>query len=385
MRQKISQLDGVGAYQTNQKILLHHFNMYTKKNYSIGRMLRWTRRDLFLFLVLSIIPVILYEILDWKWFHLPWLPIGLIGTALAFIIGFKNNASYGRLWEARKIYGGIVNASRLFATMVNDFITNEHALKKRTEDEFFKVKKIMIMRHIAWMTTLRHALRVKKPWETTISNKSDQEVMRKMHIQEYVFTLEEELEDYLRKVEKDYVLNATNKQTAVLNLQSKQIKSLKLEGLIEDFRHMEFKNMIGELLTLQGKAERIKNFPYPRQFATLNLFFAWIFVALLPFGLMSEFEKIGQSLVNSNYTGIVNQFIAENFVWLTIPFSVIISWIFFTMERIGDVSENPFEGVANDVPITTISKGIEIDIREMIGDDKNEIPKPHPEYEHTQM
>ncbi len=359
--------------------------MYTKKNYSIGRMLRWTRRDIYLFLLLSSIPVILYEILDWKWFHLPWLPIGLIGTALAFIIGFKNNASYARLWEARKIYGGIVNASRLLATMVNDFITNEHALKNRTEEEFFEIKKRIIMRHIAWMTTLRHALRIKKPWETTISNKSDQEVMKKMHIQEYAFTLEEELKNYLSKEEKEYILNKTNKQTAVLNLQSQEIKNLKLEGLIEDFRHMEFKNMIGELFALQGKAERIKNFPYPRQFATLNLFFAWIFVALLPYGLMSEFEKIGLALISTNSTGNVSQFIAENFVWLTIPFSVIISWIFFTMERIGDVSENPFEGIANDVPITTISRGIEIDIREMIGDDKNIIPKQHPEFANTQM
>ena len=359
--------------------------MYTKKNYTIRRMLSWTRRDIYLFFLLSIIPVILYEILDWKWLHLPWLPIGLIGTALAFIIGFKNNASYGRLWEARKIYGGIVNASRLLATMLNDFITNEHALKNRSEEEFFKIKKTMIMRHVAWMTALRHALRVKKPWETTHSNKSDQEVMKEMHIQEYAFTLEEELRNYLTKEEKVYVLNKTNKQTAVLNLQSQHIKDLKLKGLIEDFRHMEFKNMIGELFTLQGKAERIKNFPYPRQFATLNLFFAWIFVALLPFGLMSEFEKIGQSLIDLSNTGIVYQFIAENFVWLTIPFSVVISWIFFTMERIGDVSENPFEGIANDVPITTISRGIEIDIREMIGDNINEIPEAYPEYKNTQM
>lgn len=359
--------------------------MYTKKNYTIKRMLSWTRRYIFMFILLSAIPVVLYEVLDWKWLHLPWLPIGLIGTALAFIIGFKNNASYGRLWEARKIYGGIVNASRLLATMVNDFITNEYALKNRTDAEFFEIKKAMIMRHIAWMTALRHALRVKKPWETTTNNKSDQEVMRKLHIQEYAFSLEEELEDYLNRQEKEAVLGKTNKQTAVLNLQSKAIKELKLDGLIDDFRHMEFKNIIGELFTLQGKAERIKNFPYPRQFATLNLFFAWIFLALLPFGLMSEFEKIGVSLISVDNSGYIYQFIAENFVWLTIPFSVIISWIFFTMERIGDVSENPFEGIANDVPITTISRGIEIDIREMIDDDKNEIPKSHPEYDYTQM
>lgn len=359
--------------------------MYTKKNYSIGKMLRWTRRDIFLFLLLSIIPVILYEILDWKWLHLPWLPIGLIGTALAFIIGFKNNASYGRLWEARKIYGGIVNASRLLATMTNDFITNEHTSQNKTDEEFFEIKKTIILRHVAWMTALRHSLRIKKPWETTVSNKSDQEVMKKMHIQEYAYTLEEELNGYLTNTEKSYVLSKTNKQSAALNLQSKHFKELKMEGLIEDFRHMEFKNMIGELFALQGKAERIKNFPYPRQFATLNLFFAWIFVSLLPFGLMSEFEKIGQSLMNSAKTDMIYTIIAENFVWLSIPFSIVISWIFFTMERIGDVSENPFEGIANDVPITTISRGIEIDIREMIGDDKKLIPDPHPEYANTQM
>lgn len=358
--------------------------MYTKKNYKIGKLLQWSRREIFLFIIIATVPVVLYEILEWKWLHLPWLPIGLIGTALAFIIGFKNNASYGRLWEARKIYGGIVNASRLLATMVNDFITNEHTQRKRTENELFTIRKVIIMRHVAWMTALRHSLRVKKLWETTYNKKSDQEVVRGIHIQEYEYLLEDELKGYVTEDEKETILSKTNKQTAILNLQSKHFKELKLEGLIEDFRHMEFKNMIGELYTLQGKAERIKNFPYPRQFATLNLFFAWIFVILLPFGLMSEFDKIGQTLIDNN-NGFVNSFIIDNFVWLSIPFSVVISWIFFTMERIGDVSENPFEGTYNDVPITTISRGIEIDIREMIGDDKNEIPQPHPIYDFTQM
>lgn len=359
--------------------------MYTKEIYPIKTVLRWTRRYIYFFILLSIIPVILYEVLGWKWLHLPWLPIGLVGTALAFINGFKNNASYGRLWEARKIYGGIVNASRLLATMVNDFITNEHAKKERTEEEFFQIKKTIIMRHVAWMTSLRHALRVKKPWETTANNKSDKEHMKTIRIKEYEFSLKEELDGYLSEQEKEYVLSITNKQNACLNLQSKHFKELKLNGLIDDFRHMEFKNMIGELYTLQGKAERIKNFPYPRQFATLNLFFVWIFVILLPFGLMHEFDKIGQSLINPDHTSEMYQLIANNFVWLTIPFSIVISWIFMLMERVGDVSENPFEGMSNDVPITTISVGIEIDIREMIGDDKKEIPQAHPQYADTQM
>lgn len=359
--------------------------MYTKEVYPIKTVLTWTRRYIYIFVLISIIPVVLYEVIGWKWLHLPWLPIGLVGTALAFINGFKNNASYGRLWEARKIYGGIVNASRLLATMVNDFITNEHAKVARTEEDFFQIKKQIILRHVAWMTSLRHALRTKKPWETTANNKSDKEHMKSIRVREYELSLAEELNTYLTEEEKAYVLDMTNKQNACLTLQSKQFKELKLNGLIEDFRHMEFKHMIGELFTLQGKAERIKNFPYPRQFATLNLFFVWIFVIFLPFGLMHEFDKIGQSLIEVENAQTIYQFIAHNFVWLTIPFSIVISWIFMLMERVGDVSENPFEGMSNDVPITTISRGIEIDIRQMIGEDKKLIPAPHPQYADTQM
>jgi len=359
--------------------------MYTKSKYPISIVLRWTRRYIYIFILIALIPVLLYEVAGLKWLNLPWQPIGLVGTALAFITGFKNNASYDRQWEARKIYGGIVNASRLFATMVNDFITNEFAHKNKTNQELFQVRKIMILRHVAWMSSLRHALRQQKTWETAKNNKSDREHMKTIKVLEFENSLEDELEGYLSLNEKDYVMQMTNKQTASLNLQSKHIGKLKAEGLIDDFRHMEFKKMMGELFTLQGKAERIKNFPYPRQFATLNNYFIWIFIVLMPFGLMPLFDLIGQSLAESGESNLIFSLIAEHLVWLTIPFSIIISWIFFLMERVGDTSENPFEGMGNDVPITTISRGIEIDIREMIGDDKNLIPNPLPEYANTQM
>lgn len=241
------------------------------------------------------------------------------------------------------------------------------------------------MRHVAWMTSLRHALRQKKSWETTASNKSDKEHMQSIKVFEYAYTLQEELEGYISENEMSYVLSMKNKQSACLSLQSRNYKELRIAGLIDDFRHMEFKKMTEELFALQGKAERIKNFPYPRQFATLNLFFVWIFVILLPFGLMHEFDKIGQSLIVADSDHYVYAIIAEHFVWLTIPFSIVISWIFMLMERVGDVSENPFEGMSNDVPITTMSRGIEIDIRELIGDAKELIPEGIPQVNDTQM
>ena len=369
--------------------------MYTKRNYSIRDMLSWTRRYIYIFIVLSLIPVLLYTLLKWYWLHLPWLPIGLVGTALAFIISFKNNASYGRLWEARKIWGGIVNASRSFAIMVNDFITNEHAKDTLSEDEFFKIRKQLILRHVAWMTSLRHALRAPKPWEISNFNKSDREYIdNRLKVKERTTSLDEELTGYVSETEKEFILSQRNKQGACLNLQSKQLRELKEKGYIWEFSFLEMENMIVEFFTLQGKVERIKNFPYPRQFATLNRFFIWIFVFLLPYGMMHEFDKIGKEIVSlaqswkpypeTGYHHII-EMIGEHFVWFTIPFSVIISWIFHTMERIGEVSENPFEGTPNDVPITTMSRGIEIDIRQIIGDDQNEIPEPIPTVEGAQM
>ena len=355
--------------------------MYTKKQYPLRIVLSWTKRYIFLFLLISIIPVVLYELVGLKWLHLPWLPIGLIGTALAFISGFKNNAAYGRLWEARKIYGGIVNTSRTLATMANDFITNEFADKEYTEQEFFTIKKEIIMRHVAWMTALRYSLRAPKPWESSFDNKSDKEYMKNIDVDEYKYSLEQQLEGYLSTPETTEVLDKTNKQVACLKLQSNHFKRLKLSGLIDDFRHMEFKKIIEELFSLQGKAERIKNFPYPRQFATLNTIFVWLFILLIPLGLMHEFESIGDSL-KENHSNLIT----ENFVWLSVPLSIIISWIFMLIERVGDTSENPFDGgMSNGVPITTMSRGIEIDIREMIGDNKTEIPKPYPQSKDAQM
>lgn len=122
-------------------------------------------------------------------------------------------------------------------------------------------------------------------------------------------------------------------------------------GLLDDLRHVEMQNMLKDFFEQQGKCERIKNFPYPRQFATLNLYFVRLFIILVPFGMLKEFEKIG-----------------ENYIWLTIPFSALVCWVFNTMEKIGEVTENPFEGTANDVPISAISRTIEIDLREMLGE-----------------
>ncbi|MCG8306135.1 MAG: hypothetical protein MI975_02010 [Cytophagales bacterium] len=356
--------------------------MYTRKNYSFKDMVYWTRRDLYKFIVIAVVPVALYSLLDFKWLHLPWLPIALIGTAVAFIVGFKNNASYGRLWEARQIWGGIVNTSRAFGIMVNDFINNEHAKIRISEKELRAIRQKIIYRHIAWMTAHRYTLRVTKPWETFFKVLTNKEYAELYDVQEMRIPFEEAIKPYLDEQELKHIADKKNKAAQILALQSKNLRELKEKGLIWEFSFLEMENTLKELYTLQGKNERIKNFPYPRQFATLNHFFVWIFILLLPFGIMNEFDKIGAELLGQlggmeyGTMKYCYEFIAKHFVWSSIPFSIIISWVFYTMERIGEVSENPFEGTANDVPITTMSRDIEIDLREMLGEPRDIIPAP---------
>lgn len=137
--------------------------MYTKIRYSTIELIKWTRVETAKFLILATIPVLLYDVFEVKWLHLPWLPIALIGTAVAFVVGFQNNAAYDRIWEARKIWGGIVNTSRSWGILINDFITNEYTDNNVTEEEIKQIKKKMIYRHIAWMTSMRYAMRSPKP------------------------------------------------------------------------------------------------------------------------------------------------------------------------------------------------------------------------------
>ncbi len=361
--------------------------MYTRRIFPIRGVLRWTRRHIFIFMGIAAIPVVMFDVLRMKWLHVPWLPIGVLGIAVAFIIGFKNNASYDRLWEARKIWGGIVNASRSWTIMVKDFVTNKHAENPLSSSELRAIHREMVHRHIAWLTALRYMLRKDKPWEMHLKTRASNREFRESRytVLEDTVPIEDVIKSYLSEEEFNEISVKGNWPSQILGKQSMRLRELLDQGLIEDFRHMEMTNMLVEFYTLQGKSERIKNFPYPRQFATLNYLFVWIFILLLPFGVMEGFEDIGEEIVAYfndathktylPYARKLQLFIGQHFVWFSIPFSALIAWVFHTMEAIGENTENPFEGGPNDVPITDLSRGIEIDIRQLIDDE--DIPEPY--------
>lgn len=320
--------------------------MHAGKSYHIGEFIIWTRRNIFWLTLLGVFPVVLFEIFQIYWIAIPWTVVALLGTATAFIVGFKNTQAYNRTWEARQIWGSIVNSSRSWGVMSKNIVSDDGKSKE------------LIYRHFAWLTALRYQMRDSRIWEAA-SKSYNKEYSKYFHVPEKESDFETEMIKYISREELDVLLKNKNRATQLLAKQSKILKELLDSDQLNTFQHIEMQKVLNELFEHQGKSERIKNFPYPRQFATINMFFIRLFCFLLPFGMLFEFAKLNE---------YVDGFMKGYMVWLVVPFSVLISWVFTSLEQVGESAENPFEGGANDVPISQISRTIEIDLREMLGE-----------------
>jgi len=349
--------------------------MYIQRRFPFKSVLIWTKREIIFFTIFSSLVTIAFEVLKIKWLQVPLAPVGLIGTAVAFMVGFQNNAAYDRIWEARKVWGGIVNTSRSFIITVKDsfYIHNSSASK----DEKLELK-VITHRHIAWLTALRYAMRTKKSWEKSYEDMHAKDLF-KYNVPEFIFPFEDELSPHLSKEEFDYVMTKENKANAIMALQSKHLRRLTDEKKIWKFSLLHLQSMLRELTDQQGKAERIKNFPYPKQYGSIGYHFVHIFMWLLPMAIIPSFAQMGFEIAKTN------QFVGQYFVWLSIPFSTIVIWVFNTMLRIGLAGENPFEGSPNDVPISNISRGITRDILQIIDEEPANIPEPFENINHVHM
>lgn len=320
--------------------------MHAGKSYSFKELILWTRHCIYRLLLIGIIPTVLYQVCGMKWIAIPWTVVAFLGTATAFIVGFKNTQTYSRTWEARQIWGSILNSSRSWGISVRDFFNDKEQSKK------------LVYRHFAWLTALRYQMRDPRNWES-MTKANYIEYARFYDIPERDETLESALSNYLDETELKRILATKNRAAQLLALQSETLKELSDSGKLDNYRFVELQKILRDLYDQQGRSERIKNFPYPRQFATINTIFVQMFCHLWPFGLLKDFDKLNESA-----TG----FLQGNMVWLVIPFSVLISWVYTALDQIGESTENPFEGGPNDVPISQMSRTIEIDMREILGE-----------------
>lgn len=326
--------------------------MHIGKSYKLADFLFWTRRKIYIMVLLAAIPVILYHIFGLKWLVVPWAVVSLLGTATAFIVGFKNTQTYNRTRDGHIAWGGISNTSKTWGMMCRDYF--QDPILVRT----------LIYRHFAWLTALRYQMREDRIWEVA-DDQYNTEYQRYYDIPERLNAFENEMLKYIPKEELAYISGARNKATQLLSLQSKAVKAAYESQVIVPAQFIEMQRTLNSFFGQQGQCEGLKDTPYPRQYSIINTIFVSMFCLLLPFGMLQEFDKLN---------GVVNGLMKGHMIWLLIPFSVIISWMYTSLEQVGESTENPFEGSANDVPISQICRAIEIDIREMLGE--TELPLP---------
>jgi putative membrane protein len=313
--------------------------MYTGKDFTYLMFWHFAKKNLFKTMIVSIVAVILYHELHLVFFAIPFVPVATIGTAVAFYVGFKNNQAYDRLWEARKLWGGLTNASRNFTMQLIAIVDDKQLVKD------------MLYRHIAYLNIFRLQLRKTIPWATSKQNLHQTFKGERSELEEFEAGLQRILAENNKSEYFEMLKAKNNAASGILKLQIIELTKLKRNRTIDDFEHSDLIRHLNEMMNLQGGCERIKTTPLFRQYSIFSRVFVNIFIFLLPFSLMKELSEL-----------------AEWGVWLTIPFAMLISWVFYTMEQIGEYSENPFDNAVNDVPIATICRNIEIDIREMLGE-----------------
>jgi putative membrane protein len=260
---------------------------------------------------------ILFEIFHYYFINLPVdIPIAIptmIGTIISLLLAFKSNQAYDRWWEARIVWGAVVNDSR---TLIRQILTFYKDPDFSVEANEFKEN--FAKRQIAWCYSLGQSLRGKdaiKPLKGLVS--------------------EEEIK---------YITNHQNVPNAILMLHARDLRNAKNDKHINMYQQVEIDNTLSRLCDEMGKCERIKNTIFPTTYSMYIRLTLCLFILLLPFGLTSVLS------------------------WFAIPLITAIAAAFFLIERMAIHLQDPFENRPTDTPVTTIANTIEKNIKQMLNE-----------------
>nr|WP_233173316.1 bestrophin family ion channel [Flavobacterium chilense] len=241
----------------------------------------------------------------------------MVGTIISLLLAFKSNQAYDRWWEARIIWGSIVNESR---TLVRQMLTFYKDPGFSVEANEFKEN--FTKRQIAWCYSLGQSLRNKdaiKPIRDLIS--------------------EEEL---------NFVKNHQNIPNAILLLHARDLRIARKDKRLNTYQQVEIDNTLSRLCDAMGKCERIKNTIFPTTYSMYIRMTLCLFILLLPFGLISLLS------------------------WFAVPLITIIGGMFFLIEKMAIHLQDPFENRPTDTPVTTISNTIEKNLMQMLNEYQSE-------------
>lgn len=283
------------------------------------RILKDLRMPMF-FIMIYMTGISIYDhYLSLKEIHIPIAIITVPGTVIALLLGFRTNSAYDRWWEARIIWGAIVNDSRTWVRQLMTFIHFEH----RNSTEFHLIQE-MSLRHIAWNYALTRHLRKQDPTKDLKGMITDEEIDK---------------------------LNAKfNIPNALLYTQGQKLKNAYKDNLIDAYQFVQLDRTLTDLTDAMGRCERIKNTIFPSSYSLLVDLLIYLWILFLPFGLV---DMIG---------------------YILIPTTISLAFSFLVIDRIAVYMQDPFENMPSDTPMLSLSRTIEINIKQELNIEN--IPEP---------
>ena len=289
--------------------------MVVVDRFRITDTLREVWRPLAGLFLLDTLVTIAYVGLDWTWIVPAGLPLPLLGTGLAVFLGVRNNTAYARWWEARTLWGAVVNNSRNFARALDLMVLPEEALGFRRE---------LVLHQVAWVHALRASMRREE--------------------------VGSEIRDILPGPVVARVLGFVNAPFAIQCEIADRLADARRRGWIDAIEAQALNAILSTLTDSQGGLERIRNTPMPQQYASFSRLFVSAYCLLLPFGIVPDLNL------------------------LTPIGSAVIGFVFLALDESGRHLEDPFARSKYDVPMSTIARTIEIDLRQANGE--TDVPPP---------
>ena len=289
--------------------------MIVPRSRQLSRMLGYVGRPLLILVLYDLAVVVAYKMMHWEWLALPHIPLSLFGSAIGIIVAFRNQSAYARWWEARTLWGAVVNKSRTLARQVTTIML---PLNDGEAGELKEYERRLVYHTIAYVMALRQHLRGLEPWE--------------------------ELEPLLNQEELNEVRDEKNVPVAILQQMSKLLHQCYARGWIVVVQWRALDENLDGLMNAQGGSERIKNTPMPKQYDYFPQLFVQTYCLLLPLALV------------------------VNMGWYTPLGSTLVGFIFLALDKIGRDLDDPFENTIYDVPLTSITRTIEVNLRQMLGE-----------------
>lgn len=288
--------------------------MLLRKNIPLKYVIGKIKFELIVITVYATSIAVAYGFFNLDRFSIPLSAPMIMGTVISLLLAFRSNQAYDRWWEARTIWGAIVNDSRTLARQVKTLSKEAYE-----GDELFFFKQRFIKRQIAWCFSLSRSLRNQNAVQG--------------------------LEKYISKRDINHMKNYSNAPMAILELHGHDLQQAFDNGWINAYQQVEMDKTLTRLTDAMGKCERIKNTVFPATYGLYIHFSLIIFFTLLPFALIEVFG-----------------------IMLFVPTQVAIATIFFLIEKMAIHLQDPFENKPTDTPMTAICCTIERDLKQVINE-----------------